>query len=575
MRIVNVARVLCLVFACAGFLHAASAESSALVSLTREECLLRVMEYNESVQIKEMEWRISQFKTKAEGAIFEPEFVGSYQHQKNFVLTTAQQRTSLGGSTNLDEINDLYSSGVDYLLPTGGKLHGGYSVQKLKNNFDFQYGLTRQYQTFGGMSLSQPLLKNAGVAATTSGIRLAAGASEVAFQDYRRQMMLILAQAEASYWDLYYFQELDRILEESVNTAKKVFDDNRVRRDAGKASDLEVMEAESGLAIREARRNDARHKLIQAMNRLVTFFSGADEFHRRSVRALDHPVLRDEPVDYSSSMWEALQNNPDYLSQRAQLAQSNIRVSFARNQRLPQLDLTASYGLNGLGSTFDTSSATMQTGHYETWSIGVELRIPLEGGIKSRNELLAARMRKEEALLGLKSTEVDLSTAMDTSVKRIEGLRDSVADYQKVVDFNQRLLDAELSRLEVGKTDSQRVLQTEEKLFEAKRAVQEVLVDYQKAFLEWEIGKGTLLRSRRVDFSQSQLKHRTLSSMVSMKMPMPQAERILVDAKKHYDKFNETLELAGAPRRTERTVSSVSATTPAEPGEQVLGSPPN
>ena len=152
---------------------AALADNPADVDLTRYQCLLRGMEYNENVQIKELEWRISQQKVKAEGGIFEPEFVGSYQHQRNYTQTTAEQEVSLQTSI-LDERNNLYNAGIDYLLPTGGKMHIGYSVQDLKNNLELQYGITRQYQTFSGVSLSQPLLKGGGVAATGATIRLAA-----------------------------------------------------------------------------------------------------------------------------------------------------------------------------------------------------------------------------------------------------------------------------------------------------------------------------------------------------------------------------------------------------------------
>src|ERR1700721_1366731 len=127
VRKVSSWRILILIFALGGLARAAFGEGANPVNLTREECLLRVMEFNESVQIKELEWRISQHKTKAEGGIFEPEFVASYQHQKNLIQNSAQQKISFGGITNTDEINDLYNAGVDYLLPTGGKLHGGYS----------------------------------------------------------------------------------------------------------------------------------------------------------------------------------------------------------------------------------------------------------------------------------------------------------------------------------------------------------------------------------------------------------------------------------------------------------------
>ncbi|MGH9757676.1 MAG: hypothetical protein ACRD4M_08055, partial [Candidatus Acidiferrales bacterium] len=45
---------------------AARAEGPVVLDLSRDECLLKVMEFNESAQMKELEWRISQKKRNAE-----------------------------------------------------------------------------------------------------------------------------------------------------------------------------------------------------------------------------------------------------------------------------------------------------------------------------------------------------------------------------------------------------------------------------------------------------------------------------------------------------------------------------
>jgi hypothetical protein len=69
----------------------------------------------------------------------------------------------------------------------------------------------QQYESFAGLNLTQPLLKNAGWGATTAKIRLSAISSKIAFHEYRRQILLVLASAEAAYWDLHLAQEQVRI----------------------------------------------------------------------------------------------------------------------------------------------------------------------------------------------------------------------------------------------------------------------------------------------------------------------------------------------------------------------------
>ncbi|MHB8519223.1 MAG: TolC family protein [Limisphaerales bacterium] len=530
------------------------------VKLSLDACLLRVMEYNETIQIRDLEWRISQRKVNAERGIFEPEFVGSYQRQQNLKKTTAEQQSLSLATPILNEKNNLYDGGVEVLLPTGTKLRLGYTLQDLSNNLQQRFGLSKEYDTFAGVTFTQPLLKNGGVGPTMAAIRLAAGESEIAYQDYRRQMMLMLAQAESAYWDLYFFQEQYRIFGESVALAKTIMDDNKVRLQSGLSSELEVLEAESGLALRAARQNDAHHKLVDAMNRLTALFSGSGSYTNALVQAVDLPVLRDADMDFFSSVRDALTWNPDYLSQQRQVLQANIRLAYARNQRWPQIDLKASYGLNGLGETMSSSWADVQTSHFESWTVGVEMRIPLGGGVRGKNELAAAKLRKQQALLGLKSAEVQLSSGLDTAIKRTAGLRDSVGDFQKASDFNERLLDAELARLTVGKTDSRKVLETEEKLSEARIAVLEALVAYQKAFLEWELGKGTLLKTRKAELTQAQLTDRMLASLQAEHVTSRELERYETEAKTRYEKERLKLDASGS---TDAVLRSDPAPTPA------------
>ena len=173
-----------------------------------------------------------------------------------------------------------------------------------------------------------------------------------------------------------------------------------------------------------------------------------------------------------------------------------IRLAFTANQRWPQLDLKASYGLNGLGGDTGASWDEIQDGEYESWTLGVELRVPLAGGIQERNDLAAARLRKKQALLNLQAIEVDLANSLHAVIRKVSGARERADNYGIVADFNEKLLKTELSRLEAGKSDSRKVLEVEDDLLEAKIAALQSLVEYQQALIELELVSGTLLQNR-------------------------------------------------------------------------------
>jgi hypothetical protein len=104
---------------------------------------------------------------------------------------------------------------------------------------------------------------------------------------------------------------------------------------------------------------------------------------------------------------------------------------------------------------------------------------------------------------------VDLASALDLVIHRISSLRDMVANYRTVVEYNERLLATELARLEAGKTESRKVLEVEENLAEARSAALESLIGYQKTLVDWAMIKGSSLKAHNIELTQAQLEHKT------------------------------------------------------------------
>ncbi len=241
--------------------------------------------------------------------------------------------------------------------------------------------------------------------------------------------------------------------------------------------------------------------------------------------------------------------NPDYLGQIKRLKQEDIRVAYARNQRLPQLDLRASYGLNGLGSDPGSSWDDVQSRGFPSFSAGAELRIPLGGGLKVRHELSAARLRKQQALVTLKETGTQILNAIDTALRKVNSAQQATSNYQSVVQFNDSLLGTERARLEAGKVSSRRVLEVDASLFEARNAVVEAQVQSERARLELELVQGTLLRSRNLDFPQKELEQRTVTLLKHFGISQQQYQGLANELQTRYEKHNLAPQTNAPPNR--------------------------
>ena len=513
-----------------------ASETPAPEPLALRPYLRRVLEHNESIQVRLLELEITRRQVLAEKGIFEPELVGGPEHVENNRENTAEQRTSQLFRQNFAEQNTIYNGGIEALAPSGARVRLGYTLRRLDNTLQGGGTNSPEYQTFAGFSLTQPLLRNGGWNATIAGIRLAAMASEVAFQEYRRQLMVTVSAAEASYWNLYLAQQQLLFFRESVELAETILSDNKARLDAGRGTELEVLEAEAGLALRRSKQSEVLQKYYEAGNRLITFYSGSVLSTNSLVIAIDEPLERDVAMSYFEGWQLAFESNPDYLSQRKRAITEGVRVAYAKNQRWPQLDLKASYGLNGLSTESPSRSwDDIEHGGFPSWSVGVELRLPLAGGIKSRHELGAARIRQKQALLSLKEIETQIANALQTAIQKIISLRDSVAGYTSAVTFNQNLLDTELERLKVGRVESRKVLEVEADLFEARSALAEAMVLYQRALLELELIQGAVLKSRNLELTQDELEAKTALLIRRGDITDERYERFLADVRSAYD----------------------------------------
>jgi outer membrane protein TolC len=506
--------------------------SSARRDLNLKEFLQLVLERNESLQVRLLEVKIAQSRLKAEKGIFEPELLLGYDRVENERENTAEQRRSSGVAV-FEEQNNIYTSGIEQLLPIGGKVRLGYTMRDLRNNLQdppigtiFTNFPGREYQSFFGLSLTQPLLKNAWFSSTLANIRLAALVGDVAFQEYRRQLMILITTAEASYWNLFLEQEQARFLSESVKLAEDLVKDTEERARIGAGSELEVLEARAALALRRTKLAEAEQKYFETSAQLSGLMSEVVSDAMPLVRATDLPEPQVSPP-FSESAEAAIGMNPDYLAQLSKLQQENVRLAFAKNQRLPQVDLKASYGLNGLGPDVGSSWDDIEQTDFPSWSVGVELRIPLGGGIRGRNDLAAARFRKEQGLLQLHEIENQILNSITTTLRKLRSSQDSVQDYERIVAFNQNLLETERRRLEAGTVGSRRVLEVDAALFESKNAVVEAKVLRERARLELKLVEGTVLRDRSLELSRKELEKRTVRRLQDAGIRIDKPEDLL------------------------------------------------
>jgi len=468
--------------------------------LSLDECRRLALTHNLTLRAQREALLAAGFLRKAEMGAFEPELVASgakeYNNRKNTIEQTISQ-----GTTAFEEENKLYSAGIEGLSPTGARYNFGYSVRDLNNNLRVlpTDPFRRQFQSFLGVTVTQPLLKDAGLSSSLARLRLAKQDENIARQEFRRQMLMVIGSVESVYWDLFVAQERLALRTTSVTAADKLLGGNRDRVREGKMAEIELVEAEAGLAQRRSAASEATQHLVELSGRLRTLFAEPVDQPNFVLKASDTPPPAGPAPSINDALTDSVALHPEYLARLYRAEQEKVRVAYAKNQRWPQIDLKASYGSNGLGDDYHGAWGDIEQHDHNSWSVGVEMRLPLLLGIRQRNTLSAARAHGREALLNLKAAEVEIANNIFTAQRKVESLQSVASNYDDVAAAGQRLLKNEQDRFGEGKTDSRRLLEVENQYSDAQVAALESRGEYEKARVEFEMASGRLLKLRGLD----------------------------------------------------------------------------
>ncbi len=502
-----------------GLISAMSSPSVAQVvpaqreEITLREYLDRVVRFNEEIEAALIGIEIGRLGERGAVAQFEPALVLRGERLQSDRPNTVEERRNLGGIDRFDQKNNLYTAGLEWFAPTGANVSFRYELRDLSNNLqgsqalDFESSSNNEFVTFIGVDVTQPILRGFGKNVTFAEIRLAAAESKIAYEELRRQMMVILSSAEAAYWNLYYAQEQEGFRLRSLEVAKKVLEDERVRFEAGRGSEIDVVLAQAAISERQASLVDASFRRVEASNAARSFFS-ADPAKRSLLIVSDDPSSSSPELDYAASLGRAMELNPDLRGAAIRGEINQIRTEFAKNQTLPEVNLLASGGFNGLGDSFSDSFDDVSGADFPVWSIGVEFRMPL-GNRRATSSLASVRLRGRQEELGRLNLERQVGSSIDNAIAKILAANASVESLVAFENANRRVLESEIESLEAGRGSVRRVIEAEDNLFESSVALIRAKVQQQRARLELALFEGTVLKNSEADFSMAEIREKT------------------------------------------------------------------
>lgn len=478
----------------------------ASISLGFDAYLRKVLAHNSEIAYHKLDWGIAASAVEGARAEFEAGLNLTAGFDSNDrLLPTGEEQSLFGTQTgtlrrNKTDITTAEAS-ISKKISTGARINLVTSLNRLNDPSQLAEWRDKEYKTFAGISVTQPLLKGSGFQANEAATKVAEAERLISYQNYRKKISDILRDASNAYWDLYLAQERENLRKNALQVAKQTLADLQQRLALGKSSQSDVTEGRIMLAERQAALFDAEQERVAAMRQARVFLTTSDLGPDTQIIATDSVKTTEVHIDTNNAIRRAMEMRPDYQAQVAAVAKEDLRLAYAENQRYPQLDLKLTYGYNGLDKTPALSAKQIESDRLPHWSVAVEFNIPLGDGLKTRSEFAASHMRKRQALELLKAAEVEVANAVQGASQRVGIHFNRVQAMRQFVAGAEQLHTGEQTRMKEGRSSVRDVFERENEVIRARIGLMDAEVRHTQAVTSFIAAEGRLLQQYGVEDS--------------------------------------------------------------------------
>ena len=467
----------------------------ATIDLTLEQCRALAMENNLDLKVQLIAPNISQESVNAERAKFEAAFFTNANYYKfdQPNISVVNIEGTQGDTTSFDW-------GVNLPLQTGGLVT--FNLADNRSNTDSENVLINPVFTNNmSVSISQPLLRNAGIKTNTYSIRLAEYNRTIIDARTKLEVIRVIAAMDRVYWRLYAaFKQLE-VRKQQYELATDQLERAKRFVNAGTHAKIEVNRAEAALAQSLESIIFAENNLRNRQREMKLTLNKAGL--RASSQTAIIPTTGPNPVHYTfdgiALVDEATENRMEMLELELEIAKAVSSIDYLKNQALPIINLNYTYNINGTGETRGNSYDLLYDNDFADHRLGLQLNIPL-GNERAKSNLRQAHYQRQQLLASKEGRtamiEVEVLNALDqleTNWQRILATRQSTL-------LEARLYEAEVHQFENGLTTSTEVRQTQANLTNAQSMEINALAEYQIALVDLAYATGTLLGAAQVEW---------------------------------------------------------------------------
>ena len=397
------------------------------------------------------------------------------------------------------------------LLPYGTTYALGWTNRRLDEAIPGFTTINPVYLSGLSASFTQPLLRNFGSTVNERLVVQARFTRDSSAYDFVRAVQSAINLSENAYWDLVYAVENLIAKQEALDRAKDLNRITQIKIDVGALAPIDIVQTEVTIAQREQDIITAEGLIGDAQDRLRRLLNVQSQPDwSRPIVPMDRPTrdsLREVfQADVEAGFKRALETRPEVKQALLSIESKKVTLAYTKNQLKPRLDLSGSYGFNGLGAqallqNADGTLTQLNYGDglqdlvhrtYPAWTLGLTFVVPIGNNVARGNDAVA-NADLELARTNFAITKANLNVEVRAAARAIDIGYRSVAAATKARELAERNLDAEKKKFENGMSTTFQVAQVANDLTTAVTAELQAIATYLKNISAWHKSVGDIL----------------------------------------------------------------------------------
>jgi outer membrane protein TolC len=479
-----------------------------------------MLDHNLNIQADRFAPRSSYYSMLVFYGALEP----SLSFSGNFGRNTTPSTTQLSGGNYVTQLTDTFSTNLAQYLPSGTTLGVNMSMNRLSsssNNVVFNPSWTGKLT----YTAAQHLLQNRGRMINTYQIQQGVNTEKMSEANFELQLNTLIDTAQKAYWDLVFAVENQKITQGSLALSQQTLNDNLQRVEIGTMAQIEVIQSQSDVANKNDALVTAGFAVTTAEDQIKKLVSGDKDpslfLMKFAPKDMPQPASAVQVPSLEEAVKIALENRPEMKSALLDLKNKDLGVQYYTNQKLPLLDVIATFTQNGLGGTqtrnFNLGGAPLTSPipgglgqgfeqlfnyQYKGYALGFNFTIPLNNKAAIANHDKAVNDRAtSEANIAAIAQQILLDVR--NALQQVELNRARIDTAQIALDLQQKTLDAEKTKFDLGTSTLTFVLTQQNNLALAQTALLQTKVNFAKARIDLDNAMGLLLQRNNVELDKA------------------------------------------------------------------------